>query len=257
MVTQFLHLENLKLLPILPFLYFDAKKVRKHTPILPPAENPNGVSKSDNKDQLRVLILGESTMAGLGVKKHAEGFPGAFADNISKLTGKQIIWEVHAKSGYTVKQINERIIQNINGQFDLIVIGVGGNDAFTLNTTGNWSRDILIMIESLISKFPSSKCVFINMPPIHAFPGFTPLLKKTLGKRVELLGRKLKQLTDRIQNVFYIEEKIELDQWKQKFDLENNSEDFFSDGVHPSKLTYQTWAKQVANYILDEKILDR
>ncbi|NNE27755.1 MAG: SGNH/GDSL hydrolase family protein [Saprospiraceae bacterium] len=256
-MIHLLHIENLKLLPVLPLLYFQAKKVRKNTPILPPALNPKGVTGSVKNELARILIIGESTMAGLGVVYHADGFSGALSESVSQLTEKKVIWEVHAKSGYTVQQLNDRIIKHIQGQFDLIVIGVGGNDAFTLNTTQQWSKDILKMIQLLRSKFPAAKIVFINMPPIHAFPGFTPLLQKTLGNRVELLGRRLKQLADRIQNVYYINEKIELNKWKQKHNKTYSTEAFFSDGIHPSKRTYQTWAKEVAAFIIDQNLLDR
>jgi lysophospholipase L1-like esterase len=28
--------------------------------------------------------------------------------------------------------------------------------------------------------------------------------------------------------------------------------DFFSDGIHPSKLTYQTWAKEMAIFLFEK-----
>jgi hypothetical protein len=34
------------------------------------------------------------------------------------------------------------------------------------------------------------------------------------------------------------------------------SSDFFSDGVHPSALTYQTWGRDVGDYIFENKILE-
>ena len=41
----------------------------------------------------------------------------------------------------------------------------------------------------------------------------------------------------------------------RKVSIEEKKEDFFSDGVHPSMLTYQTWAKYIAREIFrTEKI---
>ena len=84
------------------------------------------------------------------------------------------------------------------------------------------------------------------MPPIKEFPAFTPLIKVTIGNLVEILGHELSSLVKSYDKVFYCEDNITLDEWIDKFDYPLTKEDFFSDGVHPSKLTYQAWAKDVA-----------
>jgi lysophospholipase L1-like esterase len=40
-----------------------------------------------------------------------------------------------------------------------------------------------------------------------------------------------------------------------KLGIKAEKSDFFSDGVHPSLLTYQTWAQDVARKISNEKII--
>ena len=37
--------------------------------------------------------------------------------------------------------------------------------------------------------------------------------------------------------------------------IKSTPEDFFSDGVHPSELAYQVWAKDVAEFIQEKRIL--
>ncbi|MGB3179861.1 MAG: hypothetical protein WBB45_00620 [Cyclobacteriaceae bacterium] len=85
------------------------------------------------------------------------------------------------------------------------------------------------------------------MPSIKEFPAFTPLIRFTIGNLVEILGEALEEVVGDYPNVYYSSEKITLKTWIDRFDLNTEQEAFFSDGVHPSKLTYQTWAKDVAS----------
>ncbi|MEQ8703403.1 MAG: hypothetical protein RIC19_05770 [Phaeodactylibacter sp.] len=49
---------------------------------------------------------------------------------------------------------------------DLIVIGLGGNDAFRLNPPWRWRRNIRELITALRQRFSETPVVFTNMPPI-------------------------------------------------------------------------------------------
>ena len=84
------------------------------------------------------------------------------------------------------------------------------------------------------------------MPLIKEFPAFTSLIKFTIGNLVEILGHELKTLADEHENGFYFIEIITLEKWMKKPQIKAKRSDFFSDGVHPSKLIYQTWAKEIA-----------
>ena len=87
------------------------------------------------------------------------------------------------------------------------------------------------------------------MPPIKEFPAFTPLIKFTIGNLVEILGEELKMIVREYELVFFSDEIITLKGWINKIDYAVNKEDFFSDGVHPSKLAYQSWTKDLASKI--------
>ncbi|MFY0652778.1 MAG: SGNH/GDSL hydrolase family protein [Cyclobacteriaceae bacterium] len=243
-------------LPLLPIMYYQGKQIRASVPKLPEAEGVEGLCYSNGKagSTLRILSIGESTIAGVGVQTHKEGFTGTFSREISRLFESNVKWKVYARSGYTSKRVQEEIVPEIiENQADLIIIGLGGNDAFTLNRPSKWKVEIELLIESINSKFPEAVIVFCNMPPIKEFPAFTGLIKFTIGNLVEILGEELQKVVNRHQNVFYFSKKITLEGWIDKFQLEVNKEDFFSDGIHPSKLTYQTWAKDIAYEVFKNK----
>jgi len=69
---------NILSIPLFPILYFQGKHIRKSIPQLPEAKVPQGVCDKGNQP-FRLLGLGESTIAGVGVVKHEQGFTGHLA----------------------------------------------------------------------------------------------------------------------------------------------------------------------------------
>jgi len=240
--------------PLLPILYFQGKKILKKVPKLPEARNPKGYIKTASEKTLKILAIGESTLAGVGVDFHENGFIGALAKEISKKTNSSILWHVYAKSGYTAKMIRKIIIPKIEEtNADIIVIGLGGNDAFKLNSPEIWMLNINLLIKDLKRKFPKTPIYFANMPPIKEFPAFTFLIRFVIGNLVEILGKKLHRKVRTKKNVHFNNEIIKVETWKKRYNVNGDISTFFSDGVHPSKLTYQIWGKDMATFIMNTK----
>ena len=245
-------------IPLLPILYFQGKRVKSSIPKLPPADGPEGVTSRNANAKLNLITIGESTIAGLGVSTHEEGFTGNLARELSHQLGIDVGWKVYAHSGYTARKVRERILPDIEDKnVDLIVIGLGGNDAFDLNSPGKWEREINKLIRSIRELFPLAPIAFTNMPPIKEFPAFTPLMKFTLGNLAEILGKTLEKTIKSHQNVYYYDRKITLADWIERLKLGDKSIEFFSDGVHPSPFTYEIWAKDFAAFLMENPDLEK
>ena len=244
----------LLLIPCLPFLILQGRRVRKSVPVLPEAKGTKGVAKSGTAggNALNLMAIGESTMAGVGVETHEEGFAASFAQTVAKSKEQDIHWKIYARSGYTAHRVQEKILKWIEeDHFDIIIIGLGGNDAFTLNRPWRWKKDMSLLVEKLKDLFPQADIVISNMPPIKTFPAFTPLIKFFIGNLVEILGKELVSLDQAYPHVYFYDHQITLEDWITRLKVNAQPEDFFSDGVHPSKLTYQTWGRDLASYYLD------
>ncbi len=241
-------------IPLLPLMYLQGKKIKKSVPRLPEAEDVKGFSQVSSKKVLRMLSIGESTIAGVGVKTHQEGFTGSLANELATELKTNIDWKVYAKSGYTAKKVTENIIDHIKEKsIDLIVIGLGGNDAFELNTPKKWNRDVRALIRTIRQKFNDVPIVFTNMPPIKDFPAFTSLMKFTIGNLVNILGEELNKIVKDFEQVYYYPLESSCKDYIERFNLKIEPSDFFIDGVHPSKMTYQIWAKDISKFITQSK----
>jgi lysophospholipase L1-like esterase len=247
MLQQFLYyLGAFFVWPFLPIMAIQGKQV----PSLPEAsENITG-SIGNEATELRFLSLGESTIAGVGVNDHKDGVTGHIALTINTLTHKKVSWQVLARNGYTAARVNEKLVPRIPEQpLDLIVIGLGGNDTFHLNSPLTFRKNMILTIQNIQKKQAYAKIVIINMPPIAYFPAFPWLVKLILGNLVRLHGAVIRDLPDLFQNVYYMSENIDfIDRVKtseQAIDMRN----YFSDGVHPSALTYQIWGTEIGTFV--------
>ena len=121
--------------PLLPLMYYQGKQIRASVPQLPEAKGIEGQYKSNGKNEkvLRIISIGESTIAGVGVQTHEEGFTGTFAKELSHLLDVGIKWKVYARSGYTAKWVERKIIPKIiENQADLIIVQNLSETSFSL-----------------------------------------------------------------------------------------------------------------------------
>ena len=70
--------------PFLPLMAWQGKQIRKRVPRLPEATHPQGKISEGEGNPLVILGIGESTMAGVGVTTHTEGFMGSLASQLNK-----------------------------------------------------------------------------------------------------------------------------------------------------------------------------
>ncbi len=241
-------------IPLLPVFYFQGKKARKNIPRLPEAEkNRNGCTHENAENPLRMLALGESTIAGVGVDDHADGFTGHLAKALSAHTGRPVQWQVVARSGYDARAAQRKLTQEIPaGAYDLIVIGLGGNDTFYLNSPLVFRRQMALLIRSLKEKVPGAPIVIAALPPVGAFPALPGLVRAGLGALVHLHGLALRRLPHRFPGVYFPGRPIHASEWLA--DGRYSLEDFFSDGIHPSALTYRLWAEETMQFIARKKM---
>ncbi|MEO0896218.1 MAG: SGNH/GDSL hydrolase family protein [Bacteroidota bacterium] len=237
-------------IPFLPILYLQGKRVDKEVPRLPEAEDPRGTVGESTYPPMKLLALGESTFAGVGVSRHEEGFAGALARNLASLYERKVEWEVIAQSGYTARQVREVLLpQSQQAQPDLIVLGIGANDAFKLNTPWGWEKEVVELIRDIKIIHPNIPIVFASLPPIKHFPAFTPLMQFFIGGLVEILGDCLPAIASAYPDIYYHNTRFQPEDWTAYQHEDEDVNQFFSDGVHPSKLAYEIWGKELAFFI--------
>lgn len=249
----FFHL--VRSIPFLPIIYFQGKKLKKEIEFLTEAKMPEGAINVNSENTLKVIFIGESSFAGIGSDFHKNSFAGYYSSELSLLFKCNIDWKVYAKSGYNVQKIQQRIISTIEeSHCDLLVVGIGANDSFEFTQPKAWQNNIQMLIDSLRIKFPKTPILFAQLPTVEMFPALTKEMQFVLGNHKDILAEYLYDLTLKNQNTYFPTIKVDVQKWVQDLNENQTIADFFSDGIHPSELTYKIWAKESVEFLSSLKI---
>lgn len=243
--------------PVMPFLILQARRIKASIPELPEADKNRIGAIGQQLNSLNILCLGESTMAGVGVKDHRDGLAGVIAQKIHQQSLRGVHWTVVARSGFTAQEVKEKLLPQVPVKiYDLIVIGLGGNDTFQLSSPWKWRRAFVELLGNLRERHGQAKIVIANMPPIKWFPAFPPLMRWLMTGQIHLLKNAIEDFPQKFEGVYFLKDAIRMDYQGSVSAKNYRHRDLFSDGVHPSKLAYRIWGEQVGEFIV-EKVLGK
>jgi len=155
-------------------------------------------------------------MAGLGVVEHKDGFAGRCAYFLAEEFGKSVEWEVVAKAGYTAKKTRERLLPKLPEKApDYLLIGLAANDVFGLNSPNTWAKSMEDLLIELFSKYPDTKMILLNLPPVETFPAFTKLIRSIFGNLMNLYHPVNQRLARNFDKLTYAEKRIRLEEWRK------------------------------------------
>lgn len=72
-----------------PVLIYQGKGLRRRIPRLPEAADPAGTAAGGNPC-VRLAVFGDSTAAGVGVKRHQDALAGMLAAAVAAQTGREV-----------------------------------------------------------------------------------------------------------------------------------------------------------------------
>lgn len=223
-----------------PILYAQGIYTRSKISKLAEAGGPRSGSVQGDSGLLRILMLGESTVAGVGVPSHDQGLAGQTAQSVNAMTGATVNWFVHAANGITAAALRSSLVELPDDiRADLIVIGLGANDVFRLQGPVKWEKDLRALIDAVREHCGFAPVMLSAMPPIGHFPGLPQPLRSVLGLRARLLDESTVRLAGKMTAVHFVPVPGEPD-----------CSMFCDDGIHPSAACYSIWGRTIAEAAL-------
>ena len=126
-----------RLVLLAPILLLQGILVRKRTPLLP---EPAGARKGEIGEgkPLRLLILGDSSGAGVGVEHQKDALLGRLKEHLSG--NYKLTYQLIGKTGTTTQSTLDYLTQSSQklAQFDVVVISLGVNDITSGVSLGKW-----------------------------------------------------------------------------------------------------------------------
>ena len=224
------------MIPVAPVLYVQGKRLRRTTPILPNAALPwHGSEPGENP--LRLLVLGDSTSAGVGASTQQRGLPGNLARELGARWGRGVEWNAVGESGASARDLVERYLgEALQQEYDFVFLTVGANDALKLRSRRAFGRDIQSLLVALRAKNPHAAIMMSSLPAFFRFE----LLPNPLRRNLYLHSRSLESVARGIVARF--------DNASMSPPPPPYTAGFFaSDLFHPSEQGYRDWARFAIN----------
>jgi len=225
---------------LFPLLWYQGMRLKREVPRLPlPGDSPFGICKGKDKE-FKILGLGESPMAGVGIAKHSLTLTGLTAVKLNKLLGCSVKWEILAESGLSLKNLNKLIGEQLGKNSNLVLVSMGGNDVFQLTPPWVWKNNINTCVKLLFEKENKPLILFSPVPPVGRFPAIPNPLRITFSFWGLLLQASLAQTINSMDNAYLLDERFP-----------EGKEYYLEDGIHPSPLAYDPWSEKLAIMTLE------
>ncbi|TKB48481.1 SGNH/GDSL hydrolase family protein [Ferrimonas sediminicola] len=218
-----------------PLLLYQGIRVRRTTVRLPQASGRRH-GQAGQGPRLRVLVLGDSAAAGVGVEHQQQALSGQLAEALQPRFSVQ--WRLVARSGLTTAKMLRYLSKRKAEPFDVVVISLGVNDVTRGVAAGSWLDQQRQLIALLREKYGCRHVVAAAIPPIGQFPALPQPLRWTLGRHASKLDRHARR---------WMAEQPDCD--RVEFGSLDDPSMMAADGFHPGAPIYRLWAQEVARCI--------
>lgn len=225
-------LDSLQLIALAPILLWQGRKVRQRTLRLPEASGARAGILGQGLP-LRLLLLGDSAAAGVGVSRQEEALAGQLAAQLS--SEYQVAWQLLAESGLKCQQLLSKLDDLTVQAYDCVVLSIGVNDVTAGTKDQQWLAQLKQLQERLRRDFNVQHIFISAIPPMQYFTALPAPLSGYLGRRAQRLNRLTAQLAERGDGLYFMSIELGVD-----------PQMLAADGFHPSGQAYRLWAEQIA-----------
>ncbi|WP_425222124.1 SGNH/GDSL hydrolase family protein [Pseudomonas sp.] len=185
---------------------------------------------------LRLLLVGESTVAGVGVEQQGEALSGQLACQLAQQLGRAVQWQAAGRNGALAADcIKDLLPQVVDRQWDLALIVLGVNDTTHLTSRPRWRRHLQQLVTGLHAC--SAQVMLTEVPPLGHFRALPQPLRGWFGLRAGLMNRDVQRVAAG-QGAGYL-----------SLDMPFEVAYLARDGYHPSAEGYSLWAAGIVRQL--------
>jgi lysophospholipase L1-like esterase len=224
-----------------PILLIQGRKMKRTALRLPEAEGQRhgSFSREGCNEALRLLFVGDSTMAGVGATHQVTALASQTASEVSDLLSRSVRWQLVAKSGLKAGQILELTRREEFFQADVLITAVGSNDVFAQTEPSRFIDAYESLVNGIFPKAGPRLAIISGLPPLHITPAVPQPLRWFFGSYARLLDRCLRQWIRSQPNISYISLQWAADPTK-----------LAQDRFHPGEVLYREWSYRIAEQIV-------
>lgn len=232
--------------PLLPLIAVQGRQVRRAMPRLADAHGPTEGMYGRPPARLRIVVVGESTVSGVGARTHTHSLPGRLAAALGASLHVSVGWKAVGQSGANAREaanlVDEGLVHGARGargeRFDCAFVALGVNDVIERTPLARWKGDVAALAELMIARHGVRSVVLLGVPPMHRFPALPQPLRAFLGARAQELDAELAALAAERAELLHVPTPVD-----------GPLEYFCADRFHPSEAGYAAWATHTATAV--------
>jgi len=139
---------------------------------------------------IRLLVLGDSSAAGVGVTHMDEALAARLAERLFALTGCSVSWQAVGSNSAVSAEIRDFVVPNLAPvPYTHILLSAGTNDVKNFHTARRFKHAFGGLLYALRARWPDARIVW--SPPVDMLrvPALPRGLAHVLHLRAEVLGR--------------------------------------------------------------------
>lgn len=234
---------------LVPVLLWQGRQVRRSALRLPEAEGPREGVAGTGRVKLRILIVGDSSAAGVGAKNQIQALAGRLSEALSQRLHGAVVWQLIARSGDSTRSSLAAVRKLSLHPADVMVTALGLNDVIAQVPIPTWLAQLDKLDRAAARRAGIKHTVHTGIPPVHAFPMLPNPLRWVLGTDAQAYNQALSAWSDRWSERWWLPVPIEPDIPAPGND---SSVLMAEDGFHPGPAAYAMWAEQLAGLIVHE-----
>ena len=222
-----------------PVLWPQSRWLQRKALRLPEAAGARSGKTGDGRPVLRLLVVGDSSAAGVGVAYQVQALAMPLAYRLCERLQAPVAWQLVARSGINTAQARALLGQVQLQPADVVITALGVNDVSSQTTAGRFVDETDLLWTELRQRTGARWGVFSGLPPMHMLHAVPHPLRWYLGRYAAWLDACLRDWTER-QRVGYCALRFAAD-----------PDDLALDGFHPGPDLYPKWVQALADIVAD------
>ncbi|MDN3922299.1 SGNH/GDSL hydrolase family protein [Roseateles violae] len=178
-------------LALAPLLLWQGAQVRRRALRLPEAAGARSGLAGSGELRLRLLIVGDSSGAGVGAATQEEALAGRLSRALADRLGGAVHWQLRATTGHLSRDALAELRLAELQPADVLVTALGVNDVVGQVSPRRWLAT-LSEIDALARQRAGVRYTLHSaVPPMHAFPLLPQPLRWLMGAQALRMNRAL------------------------------------------------------------------
>jgi lysophospholipase L1-like esterase len=224
-----------------PLLLPQSRWLKRNALRLPEAAGPRDGEVGEGEPVLRLLVVGDSSAAGVGVADQAQALALPLATCLATGLNAKVAWQLVAQTGIDTAEARALVQRSGVRPADVVVTALGVNDVSSQTSADRFIHQTDLLWSELQQRTGARWAVFSGLPPMHILRAVPHPLRWYLGRYAAWLDAAVREWTGE-RRLGYCAL-----QWTTDPDV------LADDGFHPGPRLYPQWAQRLAQIILEAR----